>query len=143
MASSRSGDRALGDRREASPRERSATAAATLASDLGEECAVMSQLRIDVDPRNEPIVTVAVHGEIDMATAPDLTTCLIDLRDHDVVVDLSDVGFLDSSGVSALLYGVRALQETGHTLRTTGEQEHVQRVLEIAGVAELLHPERS
>lgn len=103
----------------------------------------MSDLRIDVGSGDTGSVTVTMHGEIDLSTAADVTACILDHREHDVVVDLSGVGFLDSSGISALLHGRQTLQESGHTLRTTGEQEHVWRVLEISGVAELLHPDRA
>jgi anti-anti-sigma factor len=51
-------------------------------------------------------VEIAVRGELDMATAPalrrELATVLRD-RPEIVVVDLRRVGFIDSSGIHALL----------------------------------------
>src|SRR5688500_13225353 len=51
-------------------------------------------------------VVVTVHGEIDMASAPHLQSALDEaLRDAPaaVVVDMSNVGFLGSAGLSVLL----------------------------------------
>jgi anti-sigma B factor antagonist len=50
---------------------------------------------------------VTVSGEVDMATAPDMTAAFNDVLDgHEVrhlIVDLLDVPFLDSSGLGALV----------------------------------------
>ncbi|HWC38071.1 MAG TPA: STAS domain-containing protein [Acidimicrobiales bacterium] len=48
---------------------------------------------------------LSVQGELDMATAPELRTALARLanRKCDVVVDLSRVTFMDSSGIRVLL----------------------------------------
>ena len=84
-------------------------------------------------------LVLAVAGEIDLATAPQLADCLVAAADHDVAVDLSAVTFLDSSGLSALVAGSRALAETGHVLRTFGERDTILRVLEISGLDALFH----
>ena len=98
------------------------------------------QLSLDVRATAGTVV-IAVAGEIDMATAPQLDACLCEHTDADVVIDLSGVTFLDSSGLSTLVSARRSLRETGHTLRTTGEQDHVRAVLEIAGLLGPLHGE--
>jgi anti-anti-sigma factor len=98
-----------------------------------------ARLSIDITPEGPSRVVIAVAGEIDLATAPQLTQCLLDHVDRDVVLDLSAVTFLDSSGISALIRGREALRAADHSLQTMREQEHVQRVLEIAGIADLLH----
>jgi anti-sigma B factor antagonist len=84
-------------------------------------------------------VILAVAGEVDLATAPQLAQCLTAITDRDVRVDLSAVTFLDSSGVSALVAGSRALTAGGHRLRTFGERDNVRRVLEISGLDSLFH----
>ena len=45
---------------------------------------------------------VHVRGEIDLATAPALRACLLALE-GDVIVDLSEVDFLDSTGIGVLV----------------------------------------
>jgi anti-sigma B factor antagonist len=90
-----------------------------------------------IDERGWLVVTVA--GEIDLATAPQLAACLVDAADRDVAADLSAVTFLDSSGLSALVAGSRAVAAGGHILRTFGERETVLRVLEISGLDVVFH----
>jgi anti-sigma B factor antagonist len=90
-----------------------------------------------IDDRGQ--VVVAVAGEVDLATAPDLANCLVDLTDRDVAVDLSAVTFLDSAGMAALVRGNQAITAAGHKLHTFGEQDNVRRVLEIAGLDKLFH----
>lgn len=55
---------------------------------------------------------IAIDGELDIATAPQLRDALGDAirygREH-VVVDLSGVVFVDSMGLAALLNGLRRL----------------------------------
>jgi anti-sigma B factor antagonist len=104
--------------------------------------AASEQLSLDVraDGADGPVV-IAVAGEVDLATAPQLDACLSAYTDRDVTVDLSDVTFLDSSGLSTLVSARRALLDRGHVLRTTGEQDHVRTVLEIAGLLRPLHGE--
>ena len=92
-----------------------------------------------IDDRGK--VVVAVAGEVDLATAPQLAACLLDRTDRDVVVDLSRVTFLDSSGLSALVAGNQALRANGHVLRTFGEQDNVRRILEITGLDKVFHDE--
>jgi anti-sigma B factor antagonist len=51
-------------------------------------------------------VIVAVRGEVDLATADEVQRVLDELRSEgwrDVVVDLREVEFLDSTGLSLLL----------------------------------------
>jgi anti-anti-sigma factor len=83
--------------------------------------------------------TVAVSGEIDIATAPELERFLSNLTDGDVAVDLSGVPFLDSAGVKALINASRATAENGHRLATFGEQPAVRRVFNTLGVTDVLH----
>jgi anti-sigma B factor antagonist len=99
----------------------------------------MPGLTLDIRTDGAFQVVIAVSGEVDMATAPELAAYLRDHADRDVLVDLSNVGFLDSSGIGALLEGYNALADAGRVLRTTGERDNVRRVIEIAGVAGLLH----
>ena len=96
-------------------------------------------LTITITSQEPGEVVVAVAGEVDFATGPELAERLLDLTDQDVAVDLSAVTFLDSSGIAALVRANEALRPAGHRLRTFGERDNVLRVLEIAGVARLFH----
>ena len=85
--------------------------------------------------------TVVVVGEVDMATVSDLEDALRDVSNVDVVVDLSGVAFLDSSGIAALAQAHRETTERDHRLTIRGERPTVRRALEITGLFRVLHPE--
>jgi anti-anti-sigma factor len=88
-------------------------------------------------------VTVAATGQIDLATAPQLARALARAQREDVteiVVDLSAVEFLDSTGVGVLVRAARDATRTGARLYLRGAQGAVAQVLEITGVAAHLPP---
>jgi anti-anti-sigma factor len=117
-------------------KESSWVGSAIVADDQGTP---MPELTFDITPDGPSRVVIAVAGEVDMATAPSLADCLADNADRDVILDLSGVAFLDSSGLTALINAHRALREAGHTLRTTGERDNVLKVLQIADLTSILH----
>jgi len=100
---------------------------------------LMTQVTIDVREAGERLVVVAIAGEIDMATAPLLAGALRWYTACDVIVDLSAVEFLDSSGLAVLIHARKQLLETGHTLRTIGERDIVLGAMKIAGLADTFH----
>ena len=84
---------------------------------------------------------LAVTGEVDIATAPHLRAAVdaafMDGAD-DVCVDLTDTTFMDSSGVHALVDASREAVRLGRELTIVCPPGPVARVIEIAGVEELL-----
>jgi anti-sigma B factor antagonist len=101
----------------------------------------VAALSLDITSDGASRIAIVVAGEVDMATAPQLDDCLSVCADADITVDLSQCGFLDSSGLSVLIRAYRAASAAGHTLRTTGEPDHILKVMEIAGLAHLFHGE--
>jgi anti-sigma B factor antagonist len=82
---------------------------------------------------------IAVAGEVDMATAPQLAQYLRENADQNVVLDLSRVSFLDSSGLSVLVTAYREAREAGRTLRTSKEHDIIRTVLEATDLFDMLH----
>jgi anti-sigma B factor antagonist len=99
----------------------------------------VTALSFDITHDGPSRITIAVSGEVDMETAPQLRDCLIAHADKDITVDLEGVGFLDSSGLSALIHGYKRLRAAQRTLRTTGESDTILTVMDIAGVTEIFH----
>jgi anti-sigma B factor antagonist len=84
---------------------------------------------------------VDVSGEIDLATAPELTRALASVPDTvpRVVVNLSEVSFLDSSALNVLVHSRRRLDEQKIVFRVVGPADRfVRRVFEITHLTELL-----
>jgi anti-sigma B factor antagonist len=76
-----------------------------------------------------------VGGEVDANTAPALAEALAthrpDLRGERLVVDLADIGFMDSSGLAALLDARGRLAASGGVLVLRRPSRCVVRLLEI------------
>jgi anti-sigma B factor antagonist len=102
----------------------------------------MAELSFDVRHDGAWLV-VAVAGEVDMATAPQLRDCLTEHQDTDVIVDLSRVGFLNSSGITVLVDAYKELHDNGHRLRTASEQDHVLALIKLCGLDDIFHAEES
>lgn len=75
-------------------------------------------LRLEVHPEDTSTV-VAVAGELDIATAPQLRDCLSDLRDGGVttmILDFADVGLCDSTALGVIIGASKKLRVSGGTL---------------------------
>jgi anti-sigma B factor antagonist len=91
--------------------------------------------------RHGELIVLAVRGELDLFTAPELRERLaehIDGADGDLVVDLSECGFVDASGAHALLGASRRLANRGRRLAVVNGGHGNARVLEVMGLDELL-----
>lgn len=77
---------------------------------------------------------VTVSGEIDLASAPKLETALVAEADQTVIVDLLEVGFMDSTGLRSLLSARDALEEGGGRLLLVFGEGPVERILELTGL---------
>jgi anti-anti-sigma factor len=84
--------------------------------------------------------TVALQGELDFETAFDVEMRLERAigRADSVVVDLSGLDFIDSTGIRTLLEANRAAQREGTPLRLLPGTPAVQRVFEVAGLLDEL-----
>jgi anti-anti-sigma factor len=82
--------------------------------------------------------TVRLSGEIDMATAPDLRECLATLT-GDVVVDLTEVTFVDSRAIALLIAEHKRRVGAGERFVVTGSSPMALRTFEITGVDKLLN----
>jgi anti-sigma B factor antagonist len=79
---------------------------------------------------------VVLQGELDMASAKGLADWLADIAGSPVVVDLSGLTFMDSSGISALLEAKKRMAGDGNELFLTRPTAMVKRTLEIVGLAD-------
>jgi anti-anti-sigma factor len=106
------------------------------------EPAVELTLTITTD---ESAAVVTLAGELEYSTAGTLRSTLLELAHGDasaVVLDMADVAFLDSTGISLLIQAKQRFDERGATVKLRHPSPRVSRVLEIAGVADLFDIER-
>ena len=80
---------------------------------------------------------VQVTGEIDVYTAPLLReelASLIDAEHRDVVVDLTGVGFMDSTGLGVLVGALKKVRTLGGDLQLVISSEKVLKVFRITAL---------
>src|ERR1700759_3923597 len=83
------------------------------------------------DPRN----VLPLHGEIDLNVSPEIAVTFNEMvRDKPprVVVDLTDVTYIDSSGLAVLIVGMQQVKEYGGKFALVGLQDDVRSILQTA-----------
>jgi anti-sigma B factor antagonist len=86
-------------------------------------------------------VVVAISGEIDMETAPIAWQSIVEALancDGRVVVDLSEVSFIDSQGINALLRVYRDCGIDDGRLAVRSPQSQARKVFEITGLDKII-----
>jgi anti-sigma B factor antagonist len=86
-------------------------------------------------------VTVAVAGEIDLSTADQLDGAIREAEKTEtkrIVVDLSALTFVDSTGLSVLLAAINRTRKDGNRLSfVPSKHEAVTRLLALTGTTEM------
>jgi anti-anti-sigma factor len=87
---------------------------------------------------------VALVGELDIAVADEVEERLRRLREAGsrVRLDLGQLDFIDSSGVRAIVLGLKHARQGGHELEVDRQiSPTVRRMIDIMGIAPQLWPE--
>ena len=99
---------------------------------------------MNIDTRIIDAVTaVQPHGRLTMVSTSGLRSLVADTvaagHTH-VVVDLSETDFIDSSGLGALVAGLKTARQAGGDLRIARPTEQVRTVLELTNLDRVLRP---
>lgn len=83
---------------------------------------------------------VQIHGEIDLNTSPEVRSTIgrVARPGRQVVIDLTGVDFLDSTGLGSLVWARKRMRRDGGDILVTCPQPTVRRVLEISGVTRIV-----
>jgi anti-sigma B factor antagonist len=105
----------------------------------------MSDFRLDTVGPIGDCAVLQVAGEVDAYTAPMLREQIRDLAAKGAVhliADLSQVSFLDSTGLGALVGGLKRLREAGGSLTLVIAAPRILRLFQITGLTKVLaiHP---
>lgn len=84
--------------------------------------------------------TLAVEGRIDTNTSPELQAALLKAFQsaREVVVDFTNVPYISSAGLRALLIGQKTAASKGYTMELTNVSAAVYSILESVGFAKIL-----
>jgi len=98
-------------------------------------------------PGSDPLRTVVqVRGEHDIATRAHLSATIAraaQLDDADILVDLSDVTFMDASTIGALVVARNSLRARARSLSVRAPSPRARRLLDLCGLAGLIDESRA
>lgn len=88
----------------------------------------------------EPDVTVFLAGELDIYSAPTVASALdkeIKGGARDLLVDLSDVHYVDMGGLGALIRALKQIQAYGGSILLAGADAGITRILNVTGLVRI------
>lgn len=86
---------------------------------------------------DETTCVLDIEGEVDVYTSPQLKQDLMSFAERGikhVIINLSKVEYLDSTGLGVLIGGLKRLREAGGNLVLVGPDMRIQRIFEITGL---------
>ncbi len=92
-------------------------------------------MKYTIDKKEQYVVFSPMEEKIDSLLAPALKSELLTIHAEgfrNVVLDMSQVKYVDSSGLSALLVGDREFGKNGGIFVISGVQDHVMKLLKIS-----------
>jgi anti-sigma B factor antagonist len=101
----------------------------------------MTDFDVRTDDRGIGVVTP--KGRLNMVSAKQLRSAVTELVDAGttrVVVDLAETTFLDSSGLGALVAGLKSARQAGGDLRIARPTQQVVTVLGLTNMDKVLRP---
>jgi anti-sigma B factor antagonist len=95
-------------------------------------------LSVDIKSEHDGAAIIyRLRGSLDLATAPSLRAALIEAANegkHEIIVDLTELEFLDSTGLGALIGAHRRALENSGRVRLIVHDGPIQRLLNITGL---------
>ncbi len=94
-------------------------------------------LNIHVRTTDDGTQVFELEGSLDIATSPAVRAALVDAAErgkHELIVDLTRVDFLDSTGLGALIGSQRRAKENGGQVKLVTGEGQILRLLRITGL---------
>lgn len=92
------------------------------------------------------VLTVYLSGEIDHHSAKGMRNEIDSAIQYGMpsllILDFSDVSFMDSSGIGLVMGRYRLLQKTGSTLSIVNLPENIYKIMKLAGIERLASLEK-
>lgn len=98
-------------------------------------------MNIEIKESNDQ-VNVIVNGDIEMMTIKEFKEKLFDLGqnvDKDVELDLSNVDYIDSSGVGVLISLMKLQKKKGKNLKISKVSSQVMNVLQLSSLSDVFN----
>jgi anti-sigma B factor antagonist len=98
--------------------------------------------RITVELEDPAVPLVTLKGELDVAVAPmvrERLSGLIAGRPEGLILDITDISFMDSSGLNLFIVAFKSLREHEGRLAIVADKALTLRLFEIAGLSSMLN----
>jgi anti-sigma B factor antagonist len=98
------------------------------------------QLTVEARSVQDGTAVIALGGEVDVYTSPRLKQEMVDLLNKGItrlVIDLSAVEYLDSTGLGVLIGGLKRARERDGDLRLICDNLRILRIFEITGLTKI------
>jgi anti-sigma B factor antagonist len=109
---------------------------------VGIESRVASERSLKISAYEEPDrYVLAMRGELDLAGAPSFEVAaerLCEMGARELLVDISEVGFIDSTGIRAILTVKAACEERSCEFSMTHGRENVNHIFELTRLIDRL-----
>jgi anti-sigma B factor antagonist len=99
---------------------------------------------ITVDVREVPgkngVRVVDLNGEIDVYTSPrvkETITDLIDQGHYDLIINLENVRYIDSTGLGVLIGGLKRVREHSGTVNLVCTNPQIKKIFDITGLVKI------
>jgi len=99
-------------------------------------------MKYSVDKKEQYVIFTLQEEKLDSSLSPDLKSELLTVHAEgyrNLIMDMSQVKYTDSSGLSALLVGNRAFSENGGIFVISSPQEHVNKLIKISMLDKVLN----
>lgn len=99
-------------------------------------------MNLIIDKQEKYVLLKIQEAKLTSVVAPELKAEIVLLHhEHfkNMIFDLTDVQYCDSSGLSALLVGFRMCRDNNGTFVLCGVQEHVKKLISISQLDSMLH----
>jgi anti-sigma B factor antagonist len=103
-------------------------------------------LRVETRSPSEGVAVIALSGEADVYTSPRIKQEIVDLLNNGttkLVVDLTSVEYLDSTGLGVLIGGLKRARERDGDLKLICDNLRILRIFEITGLTKIFDIYRS
>lgn len=103
-------------------------------------------LRVETQTPREGVAIIALSGEADVYTSPTIKQQIVDLLNNGttkLIVDLTNVEYLDSTGLGVLIGGLKRARERDGDLKLICDNVRILRIFEITGLTKIFDIYRS
>lgn len=91
--------------------------------------------------RDADVITVRLHGEVDVQNVDQVRGCLaeaLEARPSTIIVDLTALSFIDSTGLGAIVFGFQRARDAGVAFQLTRPSQGVRQILVLSGLLEVV-----